>query len=336
MSTGTASEPLLEIVELRTVFETDVGPACVVDGLNLVMQRGEVLGLVGESGCGKSVTALSILGLVPPPGHIVSGDVRFEGCSLPTASREGMRRLRGNRIAMIFQEPSTSLNPVFTCGEQIAEVLRVHRGCSFAAARKRAVELLDRVHLAEPRRIARRYPHQLSGGMCQRVMIAMALACQPSLLIADEPTTALDVTIQAQILELLHELQASESMAVLLITHDLGVVAQIATRVAVMYAGRIVESGPAPAVFSSPQHPYTRGLLESLPRLQGDVARLPGIAGSVPAPTSMPWFCRFHDRCPSRETRCRQEDPPSRRVGPEHEVRCLVDLPAWDLGRKTL
>ncbi len=328
--------PLLELRDLRTTFETEHGTAPVVDGVSLSMQSGDVLGLVGESGCGKTMTALSILGLVPEPGRIVAGDVLFEGRSLRALSPEGLRRLRGSRIAMIFQEPASSLNPVFSCGEQIAEVLRAHRRMRYGAARTRAVELLERVGLPEPRRVAGRYPHQLSGGMCQRVMIAMALACEPALLIADEPTTALDVTIQAQILDLLRDLRDREGMAVLLITHDLGVVAHSATHVAVMYAGRIVESAPAPALFSAPQHPYTRGLLQSRADLRRRSARLPGIAGSVPDPARLPSYCRFFARCPSREERCRQEDPPARTVGPQHASRCLVELPPWDSASKTL
>ena len=328
--------PLLEVIDLRTVFESADGVAPVVDGLCFHVMPGEVLGLVGESGCGKSMAALSILGLVPEPGRIVAGDVRFEGRSLRSLSSESLRRLRGNRIAMIFQEPSSSLNPVFSCGEQIAEVLRVHRGLGYRAARERAAELLERVGLPEPRTVATRYPHQLSGGMCQRVMIAMALACQPALLIADEPTTALDVTIQAQILELLQELGEAEGMAVLLITHDLGVVAHSASRVAVMYAGRIVESAPVAELFARPAHPYTRVLLRSLPDLRRRAARLPGIAGSVPEPTRLPPYCRFFARCSERQERCRQEDPPPRTHGPAHEARCLVDLPAWVAPRETL
>ncbi|UCE01790.1 MAG: ABC transporter ATP-binding protein [Candidatus Latescibacterota bacterium] len=317
--------PLLEIRELTTEFETPSGVARAVDGATLEVRRGEIVGLVGESGCGKSVTALSILGLLPHPGRVVAGEIRFDGRSLLNLDSESMRSLRGREIAMVFQEPASALNPVFSCGEQIAEVLRTHRRMKHPQARARAVELLTRVRFPDPARLADRYPHELSGGMCQRVMLAMALACGPKLLVADEPTTALDVTVQAQILDLILELQRDTGMAVLLITHDLGVVAQVATRVAVMYAGRVVEAGARDALFETPQHPYTSGLLRSRPRLSGGPQRLDAIPGALPDPTRLPGNCRFFDRCPRRVERCRLEDPPPRRVRASHEVRCFVD-----------
>ncbi|MFQ5599545.1 MAG: ABC transporter ATP-binding protein [Candidatus Krumholzibacteriia bacterium] len=319
---------LLDVRDLCTVFETDEGTSRAVDGASFVIRSGEILGLVGESGCGKSVTALSILRLVQePPGRIVSGAVRFSGRDLLQLGGAQMRAIRGNEISMVFQEPMTSLNPVFSCGEQVAEVLRVHRKLGRREAAARAVEMLRRVHLPDPEQQARRYPHQLSGGMRQRVMIAMALACGPSLLIADEPTTALDVTIQAQILDLLLELQAENRMAILLITHDLGVVAEVANQVAVMYAGRVVETGRVEDVLTRSRHPYTRGLLASLPRMEASRDVLPTIPGVVPHPAHLPDHCRFRSRCPDRIERCGLEDPGPRAVGPGHEVRCFVELP---------
>jgi oligopeptide/dipeptide ABC transporter ATP-binding protein len=292
-------EPVLEIQDLKTFFFTDQGVARAVDGVSFSVARGETVALVGESGCGKTVTSLSVLGLVPdPPGRIMPGSsIRVRGEELVGASEERLRRLRGNEVSMIFQEPMTSLNPVYTIGEQIVEPLRLHKKMEGSAARARAVELLREVGIPEAARRFDEYPHQLSGGMRQRVMIAMALACEPALLIADEPTTALDVTIQAQILELLDALQERRGMAVLLVTHDLGVVAEVADRVVVMYAGQVVETGTAAEVFTSPVHPYTEGLLESIPRVDRIGARLTPIPGVVPAPTVWPPGCRFADRC---------------------------------------
>jgi len=316
---------LLEVRDLCTVFHGEEGVSRAVDGASFTLGEGETLGLVGESGCGKSVTALSILRLVPgPAGRIVSGEILFRGRGLLGLEEREMRRLRGSEIGMVFQEPRGSLDPVMSCGEQVAEVVRVHRRLPRRAARERALEMLRRVHLPDPEHVASKYPHELSGGMCQRVMLAMALACEPSLLIADEPTTALDVTIQAQILDLLRELQAQFHMAILLITHDLGVVSEIADRVAVMYAGRVVESGSVEQVLRSPRHPYTLGLLGSLPHLDLQAGPLPAIPGSVPHPARLPAYCRFHDRCTYRIERCRLEDPPPEPLEPGHEVRCFV------------
>ncbi len=308
-SGAVGTEPLLRVRDLRTHFHTDAGVARAVDGVTFDLHEGEVLGIVGESGCGKSVTSLSILGLVPtPPGRVVEGSsVRFRGRELLGLPAAQLRRIRGAEIAMIFQEPMTSLNPVFTVGEQVAEPLRTHLGMSRAAARKRAVELLDLVGIAAPARRATEHPHQLSGGMRQRVMIAMALACEPDVLIADEPTTALDVTIQAQILELIGGLRQRLGMAVLLITHDLGVVAETCDRVLVMYAGRIVERAPVDALFRSPCHPYTEGLLGAVPRLDRSADRLAVIPGQVPSAYAWPSGCRFANRCPYAWSRCAEE-----------------------------
>ncbi len=317
------NEPLLELRDLRTHFHTEDGVVRAVDGVSFELHAGETLALVGESGSGKSVTALSILRLLPKPhGRIAGGSIRFRGRDLLALSEDGMRRLRGREIAMIFQEPMTSLNPVFSCGDQIAEVLELHERLPGAAARARAVELLQRVGIAEPAQRAREYPHQLSGGMRQRVMIAMALACRPAILIADEPTTALDVTIQAQILELLQRLRHESGMAVLFITHDLGVVAETAERVAVLYAGQVVEYGDVGPLFARPGHPYTAGLLASLPRLGERSGRLRVIPGGVPDPAHHPAGCRFHPRCPIVQEHCRREEP-GLEVGPDgRRVRC--------------
>jgi peptide/nickel transport system ATP-binding protein len=314
----TAPAPLLQVTDLRTYFDTDQGEARAVDGVSFSVAEGETLALVGESGCGKTVTSLSILGLIPdPPGRILAGSsIKLRGEELVGASPERLRRLRGNEASMIFQEPMTSLNPVFTVGDQIAEPLRFHRGMSKREARERAVELLREVKIPEPAQRFDEYPHQLSGGMRQRVMIAMALACEPALLIADEPTTALDVTIQAQILELLAELRARRRMAVLLITHDLGVVAEVADRVVVMYAGQVAETGTAKEVFGSPAHPYTEGLLGSIPRVDRRGERLRPIPGVVPAAHDWPTGCRFADRCPYVWERGREEPPPLLELAP--------------------
>ena len=293
------STPLLSVRDLRTSFYTDQGIARAVDGVSFDVHAGETLGIVGESGCGKTVTSLSIMGLLPqPPAKIEDGSsIRFLEGELVGADVRRIRALRGNEIAMIFQEPMSSLNPVYTVGNQIVEVIRLHRGMDRKAARQEAVRLLAEVGISNPEQRVDEYPHQLSGGMRQRVMIAMALSCEPKLLIADEPTTALDVTIQAQILELLAELRGRHGMAVMLITHDLGVVAEVCDRVVVMYAGQIVESGTVHEIFADPKHPYTRGLLDSLPSVDDPGQRLESIPGTVPSPTSWPAGCRFEARC---------------------------------------
>ncbi len=317
------AEPLLKVDGLRTYFQTDDGLARAVDGVSFDLRKGETLGLVGESGCGKSATALSILRLIPePPGEVAGGAVLFRGRDLLGLTEEEMRGVRGNDIAMIFQEPMTSLNPAFTCGDQIDEAVRLHQGLGRATARERTVEMLRRVGIPDPARRADEYPHQLSGGMRQRVMIGMALSCNPDLLIADEPTTALDVTIQAQILELLERLQQELGMAVLMITHDLGVIAGVTDRVAVMYAGKIVEMGQVEEIFAAPGHPYTRGLLASIPRLTGMQDRLRVIPGAVPDATRFPEGCRFHPRCPHADAFCRERAPALLDVTPGHAVAC--------------
>lgn len=301
--------PLLELKSLCTEFHTSRGRLRAVDRLDLTINRGEVLALVGESGSGKSVTAFSVMGLVRPPGRVASGGILLEGKNLLSLNDREWRDIRGDRIAMIFQEPMTSLNPLFTIGEQIAESLRRHRDLDRAAANKRAVELLDLVRISEPQRRVKEYPHRLSGGMRQRVMIAMALACNPDLLIADEPTTALDVTVQAQIMNLIGELRRELGMAVLLITHDLGVVAEHADRVAVMYAGRKVEEADVESIFDDPLHPYTFGLLGSIAHGATPGQRLQEIPGMVPALHELPPGCAFADRCPNVSKRCRTEIP---------------------------
>jgi len=328
------ADPLLRVRDLRTYFVTDQGrgTARAVDGVSFDLHPGETLGLVGESGCGKTVTSLSILRLIPePPGHIRPGSyIEFEGRNLLALAPKDLRAVRGNRIAMIFQEPMTSLNPVLTIGDQVAEAAIVHQRLSGAAGRARAIEMLRQVGIPDPKERVDHYPHQLSGGMRQRVMIAMALICHPQILIADEPTTALDVTIQAQILELLSRLQQQLGMAVLLITHDLGVVAGSADRVVVMYAGQVVESAPTRTLFARPGHPYTEGLMASIPRLDRPRERLHSIPGSVPAATAWPAGCRFHPRCPYAWDKCRTEEPPLLETGADGQAaRCwLVSEPA--------
>ena len=320
--------PLLEIKDLVTVFHTSDGRLPAVDGVSLSIERGQTLGLVGESGCGKSVTAMSTLRLVSSPGQIESGSITFttegESIDLVTTPEKQLRKVRGGRIGMIFQEPMTSLNPVFTIGNQIAEVVQLHRKVSRSEARLRALEMLQLVRVADPEQRLDAYPHQLSGGMRQRVMIAIALACEPDLIIADEPTTALDVTIQAQILELLDDLQSRLGTAILLITHDLGVVAETCDDVAVMYAGRIVEQASAVELFSRPLHPYTIGLLQARPNVDArDSGPLATIPGMVPPPQDFPSGCRFHPRCShAREPQCNVEPPSLREVSPGHFVRC--------------
>ena len=318
-----AEAPVLEVRDLRTHFFTDDGVVKAVEGVSFEVREGETLGIVGESGCGKSVTSLSILRLIPsPPGRITGGEILFRGQDLLALSDPEMRKIRGNEISMIFQEPMTSLNPVYTCGDQIMEAVRLHQGVGKREAKARAIEMLHLVGIPSPEQRVDEYPHQLSGGMRQRVMIAMALSCHPSVLIADEPTTALDVTIQAQILELLNRLQEEMGMAILLITHDLGVVAETADRVAVMYAGQIVEYANVDRIFQAPRHPYTAGLLGSIPKLGERRERLRVIPGSVPNPIDFPPACKFHPRCPVAIERSRCENPPLEEVAPGHWVRC--------------
>ena len=321
------TEPLLRIDGLQTHFFTDDGVVRAVDGVSFELRERETLAVVGESGSGKSVTALSILALVPsPPGRIVGGSIRFRGRELVGLPAAPMRKIRGKEISMIFQEPMTSLNPVFTCGEQIAEALVLHERLDRRAAHARAIEMLRLVGIPLPEQRVDEYPHQMSGGMRQRVMIAMALACHPAILIADEPTTALDVTIQAQILELLARLQAELGMAVLLITHDLGVVAETADRVAVMYAGQVVEYCTVAEAFERTLHPYTAGLLASLPKLGVKQDALRVIPGNVPNPARFPAGCRFHPRCPAAGARCRSERPVLLGAGGQRLVACHFPL----------
>ena len=318
------SAPLIEIEGLRVVFHGDDGRTThAVDQVDLTVANGATLGLVGESGCGKSVTSLAIMGLLPKRSAEVTGAIRFDGFDLLDVPDDTLRDLRGNRLAMIFQEPMTSLNPSFTIGDQIIEVILRHRGGSHRQARQRAIELLRRVHIPSPEKRIDEYPHKLSGGMRQRVMIAMALACDPRLLIADEPTTALDVTLQAQILDLMRELKAASNAAIILITHDLGVVAEVCDEVAVMYAGEIVERATVDELFSNPQHPYTVGLLGSIPRLDHRVAHLATIEGMVPNMTNPPAACRFAARCPFVADICLREPPPLATVSPGHVSRCV-------------
>jgi oligopeptide/dipeptide ABC transporter ATP-binding protein len=335
--------PLLAIDGLVTEFRTDRGVVRAVDGVSFEIPAGRTLGVVGESGCGKSVTALSVLRLVPePPGRIAAGSIRYRGDDLLRLSEPDMRAIRGNQISMIFQEPMTALNPVFTIGEQIAEVVRLHRDKSRTEALEVAVDMLDLVGIPAAAQRVRDYPHQLSGGMRQRAMIAMALACRPDLLIADEPTTALDVTIQAQILDLLRSLQAELGMSVMLITHDLGVIAESADEVVVMYAGRVLERAPVVALFDHPRHPYTAGLLRSVPSYRGAAraprddnhadrgsapddrrsARLQEIPGMVPSPYALPAGCKFQDRCPAATGECREHEPALVELAAGHHVRC--------------
>ena len=319
----TTQAPLLAIEGLKVVFHGERGRAThAVDTIDLTLMRGATLGIVGESGCGKSVTALAIMGLLARTAA-VSGAVRFDGTDLVSAPQAQIRELRGNRLAMIFQEPMTSLNPSYSIGEQIVESLVEHRGLSRKDARRRAIELLRRVDIPSPEKRIDDYPHRLSGGMRQRAMIAMALACEPELLIADEPTTALDVTVQAQILDLLRELRRAGRVAVILITHDLGIVAEICDAVAVMYAGEVVERAPAAALFERPAHPYTVGLLGSLPRLDHQVAKLAAIEGMVPDMSALPSGCRFAPRCPFADDRCRRERPPVVALEGDRWSRCF-------------
>ncbi|AOK89249.1 ABC transporter ATP-binding protein [Paenibacillus polymyxa] len=316
---------LLEVTNLRTEFKTAAGTIRAVDGVDLSVGKGETLGIVGESGCGKSITSLSIIQLLPKGlGKVAAGEVRFNGENMLDFSERKMRSIRGNEMAMIFQEPMTSLNPVFKIGKQIAESARYHHGVSKHKAKDMAVEMLTKVGIPRPEKVAASYPHELSGGMRQRVMIAMAMVCNPKLLIADEPTTALDVTIQAQILDLMRELQKSEGTSILMITHDLGVVAEMCDRVVIMYAGQVVEETDVKTLFKDPKHPYTQSLLASLPQLNSDQERLASIPGQVPNPLDMPKGCRFAPRCQFAKEICRAEAPELTEVEPGHKSRCLL------------
>ena len=317
------SQPLLSVEDLRTYFRTDAGAAKAVDGISFSIDKGKTLAIVGESGCGKTVTALSILQLIPrPPGEFVSGEIRFNDRNLLKLSPAELRKVRGGEIAMIFQEPGTSLNPVFTVGSQIAEAIRLHRpDVPRSKVHEEVVKALKAVHVSDPERRLSQYPHEMSGGMKQRVMIAMALSCNPELLVADEPTTAVDVTIQSRILDLLHQLQVERGMSILLITHDLGVVAEVAHEVVVMYAGRIIEQASVEELFANPRHPYTLGLFLSLPRADKNQTRLEAIEGSVPAATNFPTGCRFRERCKYAEEKCKEEQPLIP-IGNGHLVAC--------------
>jgi peptide/nickel transport system ATP-binding protein len=320
---------LLEVNDLKTHFFTREGVVQAVDGVSFSLEKGKTLGIVGESGCGKSVTALSIMKLIPqPPGRIVEGEINYDGTNLVTLAPNRMRKIRGKEISMIFQEPMTSLNPVFTVGEQIAEAIRLHEGLGRRDAMAKTVDMLKLVHIPNAERRVKEYPHQLSGGMRQRIMIAMALSCNPKLLIADEPTTALDVTIQAQILDLLNELKSKLRMAVMLITHDMGVIAETAQRVVVMYAAKVAEEAPVADLFKEPLHPYTQGLLRSIPRI--DLAatshrRLETIPGTVPTLRGdIAPGCRFAPRCPFVKSVCTEKDPVLKEVKPGHKVSCWL------------
>ena len=321
------SQPLIKIENLQTHFFTDDGVVKAVEDVSLDIPRGKTLGLVGESGCGKSVTALSVIGLISSPGRIVGGKITLCENGKPLVLNElpesKMRRMRGGKIAMIFQEPMTSLNPVFTIGNQIIEAVRLHRDVGKKEARDLAIEMLARVKIPVPERRINDYPHQFSGGMRQRAMIAMALSCEPSLLIADEPTTALDVTIQAQILDLLRELQESQGMSILIITHDLGIIAEMADDVAVMYASKVVENAPIKELFKNPLHPYTNGLFRSRPEIgQPKDKKLTTIRGMVPSPLRFPGGCKFHPRCPYAKAECKKTEPTLREIGSGHLVHC--------------
>ncbi len=316
-------EKLIDVSDLRTYFYTEEGVVKAVDGVDFEIYPGETLGIVGESGCGKSVTSLSIMRLIEsPPGKIVSGEILYDGKDLTKQTQKEMRKIRGNEISMIFQEPMTSLNPVYTVGDQISEAILIHKDVNKKQAREQSIDMLRKVGIPLPEQRVDEYPHQLSGGMRQRVMIAMALSCDPNLLIADEPTTALDVTIQAQILELMNDLKARFGMAIMMITHDLGVIAEISDRVAVMYAGKIVEYTDVETLFADPKHPYTWGLMSSIPRLEKNVDRLEAIPGIVPNPLDFPEGCKYHTRCPLADDKCRSEEPGIEEVEEGHKVAC--------------
>ncbi|TWH58124.1 peptide/nickel transport system ATP-binding protein [Desulfitobacterium sp. LBE] len=319
-----STEILLSVRNLRTCFETDQGEVAAVDGVDFEVNKGEVVAVVGESGCGKSVTAFSILGLVSKPGKIKEGHILFHDKDLTRISEREMQKLRGNDISMIFQEPLTSLNPVYKIGFQISEVILLHQNVSKKEAREQAIKMLKRVNIPRADKVIDSYPFELSGGMRQRIMIAMALSCNPQLLIADEPTTALDVTIQAQILELMKDLQKKLNTAILLITHDLGVVAEMADRVIVMYAGKVVEVGDIYTLFNHPKHPYTRGLLNSIPKIHELKDQLVSIRGTVPIPSNMPKGCRFHPRCPLAMAKCIEQPPELLEIKPKYHVSCWL------------
>ncbi|GAE35541.1 ABC transporter ATP-binding protein [Halalkalibacter akibai] len=319
------AEVVLELADLRTHFFTESGEIPAVDGVSIKVHKGEVVGIVGESGCGKSVTSLSVMKLVPnPPGKVVGGQILFKGEDLSKVSMKRMRKIRGNEIAMIFQEPMTSLNPLFTIGDQIIEAIRNHSKVSKKLAKARAVEMLNKVGIPRAEEIVNEYPHQLSGGMRQRVMIAIAMSCNPEVLIADEPTTALDVTIQAQILDLMRTLNKENETAVMLITHDLGVVAEICDRVVVMYCGKVVEEGDVRTILKNPEHPYTKGLIRSLPKIHQKEKQLYSIPGQVPKPGSIKKGCRFAARCESVMTKCYEKDPELTSIKPNHLCRCFL------------
>ncbi|MCR8642736.1 ABC transporter ATP-binding protein [Paenibacillus sp. N1-5-1-14] len=322
------AEPLLEIKGLETHFFTDRGRVPAVDGVDIQIRKGEVLGIVGESGCGKSVMSLSVMGLIPqPPGKIVSGSIEFKNQNLASLSENRMQQIRGNEIAMIFQEPMTSLNPVFTSGNQIVETVRLHRKIGKKEARAHTIEMLRKVGIPRPEAVVDQYPHQLSGGMRQRVMIAMAMSCDPELLIADEPTTALDVTIQAQILDLMKQLNRDSGTAIMMITHDLGVVSEICDRIVVMYAGKVVEEGDKRSILKNPQHPYTKGLIQSVPDMSSKQERLYSIPGTVPSPRALPQGCRFAPRCEYVMEKCHQEMPSLMAIDADHRSRCWLHMP---------
>lgn len=316
-------EKLLEVSGLQTHFETEKGTVPAVDGVSFNMNKGEVIAIVGESGSGKSVTSFSILGLIKPPGKIVGGNIKFKDKELTTLSKRKLRKVRGNEISMIFQEPLTSLNPVFTVGNQIAEVIILHQRTSKSEAKKIGVEMLKKVGIPRPDKVFNMYPHSLSGGMRQRVMIAMALSCNPELLIADEPTTALDVTIQAQILKLMRKINKDLGTSIIVITHDLGVVAEVVDKVVVMYAGQVVEESDVFTLFKEPKHPYTKGLIESTPKVHERNEDLISIRGNVPVPTDMPQGCRFHPRCPYAMEICKKENPKLETIN-NNQIRCWL------------
>lgn len=320
------TQPILQIENLQTHFITDRGQIPAVDGIDITIHKGEIVGIVGESGCGKSVTSLSVMRLIPtPPGKIVGGAIRFKGEDLVAVSEKRMRELRGNEIAMIFQEPMTSLNPVYTIGDQIGEAVRLHMKVNKREAIQHAIEMLKKVGIPRAEAIVKEYPHQLSGGMRQRVMIAMAMACNPELLIADEPTTALDVTIQAQILDLMRKLNEESHTAIMMITHDLGVVAEMCHRVVVMYAGNVVEEGDVRTILKEPKHPYTIGLLQSIPKMDDSKERLYSIPGNVPLPGSLKAGCRFAPRCEHATDKCHAQMPALKTVGEGHRSRCWLN-----------
>jgi peptide/nickel transport system ATP-binding protein len=328
------SLPILEIKDLQTHFFTDNGQIPAVDHVSITINEGEILGVVGESGCGKSVTSLSVMGLVPsPPGKIVGGEILFKNQNLLQFSEKKMRAIRGNEMAMIFQEPMTSLNPVYTIGDQIGETLRIHKKASKKKAKELSIAMLQKVGIPRAEQIVNEYPHQLSGGMRQRVMIAMAMSCEPKLLIADEPTTALDVTIQAQILDLMRQLNKENGTAIMLITHDLGVVAEICQRVVVMYGGKVVEEGDVRTIIKNPQHPYTKGLIRSLPKLHEKEERLYSIPGNVPKPGSIQNGCRFAPRCEEIIDGCTEIDPELISISIGHQCRCHLHT---EEGRQSL